>query len=32
MPFKNGQYHQAILKHLINNTVVSLDQFTDIFA
>jgi hypothetical protein len=32
MPFKHGQYHQIVLKHLINDTVVSLDQFTDIIA
>ena len=32
MSFKHGQYHQTILKHLINNTVVSLGQFPDIVA
>ena len=32
MSFKHLQNHQTILKHLINNAVVSLDQCTDIFA
>ena len=32
MSFKHGHYHQTILKHLINNAVVSFDQFTDIIA
>jgi len=32
MAFKYGQDHQTILKHLVYNAVVSLDQFTDFVA
>jgi len=32
MALKYGQDHQTILKHLVYNAVVSLDQFTDFVA
>jgi len=32
MSLKHGQDHQTILKHLVYNAVVSLDQFTDFVA
>jgi len=32
VPLKHGQYHQPIFKHLVNDAVIPLDQFTNIIA
>ena len=32
MAFKHCQYYQTIRQHLINNTVIPLNQFTYIFT